>query len=169
MKVVDNANSKELVRFALQSKGRLSIKKSEDKSIDFIVSPIEDINKKYGIVIRYRNIPEKETKSNVFDDLDKIKENCAKNNLIPTIAFVLYNKNSDNTKKYTYVFLFTIEELENLANSKHLENEISYVDHGIQIKYGTGQEVDTKMLEKLKEHLDYIEITVGEKDFAEYY
>ena len=166
MKVVDNVNSKELVRFALQSKGSLSIEKSEDKSIDFIVSPLEDINKKYGIVIRYRNIPEKETKSKVFADLDKLKENCAKNNLIPTIGFVLYNKSSDNTKKYAYVFLFTVKELENLANNKQLENEISYVDHGIQIKYGTGHEADVKMLDKLKEHLDYIEITVGEKDFT---
>lgn len=161
MKVVDDVNSRELVRFALQSKGTLSIEKSEDKSIDFIVSPLEDINKKYGIVIKYRNIPEKETKSKVFDDLDKLKENCAKNNLIPTIGFVLY----DETGKTTYVFLFTVQQLEYLTVSEKIKDEIYAVMNGIQLKYGVNHTAIKSMMDRLKANLDYIEITSGEIDF----
>ena len=42
MKVVDNVNSKELVRFALQAKGNLVIEKSKIEAIDYIVSPTEN-------------------------------------------------------------------------------------------------------------------------------
>ena len=163
MKVVDNANSRELVRFALQTKENLIIEKSKIESIDYIVSSTDDNAKKYGIVIRYRNIPDSETRSTVFNDLEKIKENCNNNQLIPTIAFILYDK----AEKSAYVFLVTVEKLEELANSKIIEDEISYVDQGIQIKYGINLTTEKKMLDELKAHLDYVEITTGKMDFRE--
>ena len=162
MKVVDNVNSKELVRFALQAKGNLVIEKSKIEAIDYIVSPTENNTERYGIVIRYRNISDDETRSKVFDDLDGIKANCNNNQLIPTIAFILYDK----AEKSAYIFLVTVKKLEELANSKIIEDEISYVDKGIQIKYGVNLTTETKMLDELKAHLDYIEITTGEIDFT---
>lgn len=163
MKVVDDVISEEFVRFALQAKGNLNIENSNINSIGYIVANRKDPDKKYGVVIRYRNIPGSETRSQTFDDLESIKQNCAKNQLIPTIGFVLYDKE----EKYGYVFIFTVEQLEHLASSGKIEDEISYVKCGIQIKYGINHKTVKEMLDKLKSNLDYIEITMGEKDFTE--
>ena len=162
MKLINDENSRELVKFALNTKENLNIENSSINGIHYIVTSPQNIDKKYGIIIRYRNIPESETCSQVFKDLETIKKNCNNSKLIPTIAFVL----NDETEKYAYVFLFTVKQLEDLADSEIIKDEISYVEHGIQIKYGINNKTIVEMLDKLKEHLDYIEIKAGGKDFA---
>ena len=163
MKLINNENSRELVKFALNTKGNLNIEKSDIKGISYIVSSTENTNKKYGIIIKYRNIPESESRSETFKNLETTKKTCSDYQLIPTIAFVL----NDETEQYTYVFLSTVKQLEDLADNKIIEDEISYVEHGIQIKYGINKTTVEEMLNKLKLHLDYIEIRTGTNNFDE--
>lgn len=155
MKVIDNANSKELVRLILNARKDITVDKTQIKKLDYIVTSSSE---KYGIAVRYRNIPDTETCSQVFDDTEELKDICSENNLIPAIAFVLY----DTKRIRTYIF--TVGQLEKLVQRNDAEKKevIKRVDHGLQIKYGNNTEPVDRLFNKLKMYLDCTELTIDE-------
>ena len=153
MKVIDNANSKELVRLILNARKDVTVDKTQIEKLDYIVTSESE---KYGIAVRYRNIPETETCSQVFDDTEELKDVCSEKNLIPTIAFVLYDTNRIRT------YIFTVGQLEELAKRDDIEEVVKKVDHGLQIKYGINKTPTDSLLDKLKMYLDCTELTIDE-------
>lgn len=156
MKVINKTNSKIFVEYVLKSKGNLEINRNTNDKLDFIVTN-KDTNKEYGIIVRYRNIPCTETRSQVLDKetLSKLGEICdkEKRGLIPTIAFLIF----DEEKKTTYVYITTVENLKSLSKNSDVE-ALTEVMHGSQIKYGIGLETRDELLNSLKKKLDCTEI-----------
>lgn len=161
MKTVDDVNSRELVNLILKDREKLTVIKSQIQKIDFIATMDEDKSKKYGIVVKYRNIPETETRSQVFEDLDEIEKICENNDLIPTIAFVVYDKESHTVRTY----IFTVEHIRKLAGDDILKDEVREVEKGVQIKFGINKRTITEKIVALGNHLDCSELTTNEKNF----
>lgn len=93
MRVLDEISSKALTRYVLNSRESLITEKTELDKLSFVTASKQEPSKRYGIAVRYRNIPVTETRSQVFEDSDlsNIEAVCMKNNLIPAISFVLYD------------------------------------------------------------------------------
>lgn len=163
MKVINATNSKMLVEYVLKSKGNLEINQNTNNTLDFIVTNI-NTNKEYGIIVRYRNIPCTETRSQVLDKetLDKLEVICntEKKGLIPTIAFLIF----DEEKQTTYVYIVTVKNLKSLSKNSDVE-ALTEAMHGLQIKYGIGYKTKDELLNSLKMKLDCTEIINSKINF----
>lgn len=162
MKVLEEVSSKALIQYILTSKKGYKTTSSGNKKIDFVTTS-DDGTKQYGIAVRYRNIPRSETRSQVFEDKDvrEIKDACG-TDLIPTIAFAVYDEESEKT----YAIIGTIEQMEKLADEEENTREFFYnVIHGMQIKFGVGHDTQYDLLKKLEAHFDYTEIRTNKIDF----
>ena len=162
MKIMDELNTKELVKLILNSRKSLSVETTEIKKLAFIAVSRNDNSLKYGISVKYRNIPESETRSKVFDDLEEIKQICSSNDLIPAIAFVLY----DEAEKEAYIYLFTIAQIEALADKDSTKDVIKKVECGIQIKYGINHRTEKSLLDLLNKNIDCTELNTNSIDFT---
>lgn len=160
MKTVDTPISKELTRLILNTRKGITVEKTDLRKLTFVAQSEEGV--KYGIATRYRNIPETETCSQVFefDDLKELKIVCEENDLIPVIAFTLYN--TDKVR----IFLFKVSQLEELAESSEICEPIEKVEKGLQLKYGFNKTTDENMLKSLSTYLDCTVLEPNGNDFT---
>lgn len=163
MKILEKTSSRSLVEYILSSKQDFATEKSVLNKIDFVVTSKSDQSKKYGVAVRYRNIPYSETRSQVFEntDIQQIKEICSKEGLVPVIAFALYDEEINKT----YAFICTIQQMEELSKDEKTKNALSEVVHGLQIKYGVGHATSQELLYTLKNNVDCTEIQRGKINF----
>lgn len=160
MKILGKTNSKALVKYILTSKKDFKTDKSENNKIDFIVTDKKNPAKKYGIIVRYRNIPDSETRSQVYE-LTEIKKICINENLIPVIACAIYDEDTNKT----YAFLITVEQIENLSQDTDCNEFLREVMHGLEIKFGINRNTSKDLLNKLKMKVDYTEVQQGTINF----
>ncbi|MBS6733795.1 MAG: hypothetical protein KH275_01115 [Clostridiales bacterium] len=159
MKVLNEENSKQIVKNVLSMREELTIKKGTGKA-DFTVLVNENPSQKYDIAVRYRNFPETETPSQVFD-MTGFEAECEKNSRIPVLAFVFF----DQATNRVYLSISTVKKMKEIAKEDSDTDIIKEVMHGIQIKYGRGHEALESYLNKFKDKIDFTIIERNSKTF----
>ena len=162
MKVLNKENSKNIVKNVLSMREELRVEetdKQEDK-INLIVSNYTNSSCKYGICIRFRNFPDTESRSETYN-LEKYKAYCEKINVIPVLAFVFYDEETNKI----YLCILKVEEMETMAETDSNIDIIKEVERGIQFKYGRGYETLESYLNKYKESVDFTVIELNNRTF----
>lgn len=165
MKILNNMNSRTLVKYVLENKKGIEVKEIKGNKIDFIITKEDDLSKRFGINVTYRNIPCEETRSEVwtYQEIQKIKDTCSVENMIPTVAFALCDEESETT----YIFMLTVQMLEDLSKNDSTNDIFKRTKNGFQIKYGIGHSTKKELLDRLKYYVGYTEIIVDKMSFLD--